>query len=109
MHLNLFHFTYCVTFYTTVADETLKKTLKNEFYTKYDSNDLMSKARVISAKQLNKIQPVLKSERNQKEINTLINSAVQEILLNKAETQSILDRVSKNWKMLNSDNKNHQI
>ncbi|MBE7710097.1 MAG: sugar ABC transporter substrate-binding protein [Cyanobacteria bacterium SIG32] len=86
-----------------------QKTLKNEFYTKYDSKDLMSKARVISAKQLNKIQPVLKSERNQKEINTLINSAVQEILLNKAETQSILDRVSKNWKMLNSDNKNHQI
>lgn len=86
-----------------------QKTLKNEFYTKYDSNDLMSKARVISAKQLNKIQPVLKSERNQKEINTIINSAVQEILLNKAETQSILDRVSKNWKMLNSDNKNHQI
>lgn len=32
MHLNLFHFTYCVTFYTTVADETLKKTLKNTFY-----------------------------------------------------------------------------
>ena len=86
-----------------------QKTLKNEFYTRYDSNDLISKARVISAKQLNKIQPVLKSERNQKEINTLINSAVQEILLNKAETQSILDRVSKNWKMLNSDNKNHQI
>lgn len=32
MHLNLFNFTYCVTFYTTVADETLKKTLKNTFY-----------------------------------------------------------------------------
>ena len=86
-----------------------RKTLENEFYTKYDSNDLMSKARVISAKQLNKIQPTLKTARNQKEINTLINSAVQEILLDKAETPSILDRVSKNWKMLNNDNKNHQI
>ena len=32
MHLNLSHFTYCVTFYTTVADEILKKTLKNTFY-----------------------------------------------------------------------------
>ncbi len=83
--------------------------LKNDFYTKYDSNDLMAKARVISAKQLNKVQPTLKSQRNQKEINTLINSAVQEILLNKDETPSILDRVSKNWKLLNSDNKNHQI
>jgi len=86
-----------------------KKTLQNEFYTKYDESDLLSKARVISAKQLNKIRPTLKSERNQKEINTLINSAVQEILLNKEETQSILDRVSKDWKMLNSDNKNHRI
>lgn len=79
-----------------------KETLQNDFYTKYD--DLMSKARVISAKQLNKIQPVLKSERNQKEINTLINSAVQEVLLNKKETPAILDEVSKNWKLLNNNN-----
>lgn len=75
-----------------------KKTLQNDFYTKYD--DLMSKARVISAKQLNKIQPALKSERNQKEINTLINSAVQEILLDKAKTSSVLDKVSKTWNSL---------
>ena len=86
-----------------------KKALQNQFYTTYTNDDLLAKARVISAKQLNKIQPVLKTERNQKEINTLINSAVQEILLDKAETPSILDRVSKTWKILNSDNKNHQI
>jgi len=86
-----------------------KKALQNQFYTTYTNDDLLAKARVISAKQLNKIQPVLKTERNQKEINTIINSAVQEILLDKAETQSILDRVSKTWKILNSDNKNHQI
>lgn len=78
-----------------------KTTLNNEFYTKYEENDLMSKARVISAKQLNKVQPVLKSARNQKEINTLINTAVQEILLNKNQTQSILDTVAKNWSLLN--------
>ena len=83
-----------------------KQTLKNEFYTKYDKNDLLSKARVISAKQLGKVQPVLKSERNQKEINTLINSAVQEILLNKNETSSVLDKVSKNWKLLNNTSSN---
>lgn len=78
-----------------------KNTLKNEFYTQYKSDDLMAKARVISAKQLNKIQPALKSERNQKEINTLINSAVQEILLDKQDTKTILNRVSKNWESLN--------
>ena len=56
---------------------------------------------VYEAKQLNKIQPAIKSEKNQKEINTLINSAIQEILLDKQETKVILDRVSKNWKSLN--------
>lgn len=86
-----------------------KTALKNDFYTKYNDDDLMSKARVISAKQLNKINPVMKSERNQKEINTLINTAVQEILLNKAETLSILERVSENWKLLNSGSKNRQM
>lgn len=81
-----------------------KETLNNEFYTKYNSYDLLAKARVISAKQLTKVQPALKSQRNQKEINTLINSAVQEVLLNKKDTPSILNEVSKNWKILNSNN-----
>ena len=86
-----------------------KDTLQDDFYTKYDENDLMAKARVISAKQLTKIEPAIKSEENQKEINTLINSAVQEVLLNKQNTPSILDRVSENWKLLNSGSKNRQM
>jgi len=73
------------------------KALSNKFYTNYDGNDLIAKARVISAIQLNKVNPVLKTERNQKEINNLINEAVQEILLNRNNTRSILDDVSKNW------------
>ena len=81
-----------------------KTTLENDFYTKYDNSDLMSKARVISAKQLNHIQPALKTAQNQKEINTLINSAVQEVLLNKDETKKILDSVSKNWLSISSKN-----
>lgn len=79
---------------------TNKETLNSEFYTKYDRNDLLAKARTISAKQLNKIQPVLRQSKGQKEINLLINTAVQEILLNKADIQSILNDVSKKWKML---------
>ena len=74
-----------------------KNTLNDRFYTKYDENDLMSKARVLSAKQLTKIQPVMRQARNQKEINTIINSAVQEILLGKQDTKAILDRVAKDW------------
>lgn len=79
---------------------TNQKTLQNKFYTKYDGNDLTAKARVISAKQLNHVKPALETERNQKEINTLINTAVQQILLNKNTTKNILDDVSKKWTSL---------
>lgn len=77
-----------------------KSALDDDFYTKYDGHDLMAKARVISAKQLNKLEPVLKSNRNQKDINNLINSAVQAILLDKSDTGTILNRVSKDWRSL---------
>lgn len=80
---------------------TNKYTLQNDFYTTYNSSDLMAKARVISAKQLNKVQPVFKTERNQKEINNLVNNAVQNILLNKVETEDIIEKVSKDLKILN--------
>lgn len=79
---------------------TNKEALKNEFYTRYDENDLMAKARVISALQLNKVEPVMHSGRNQKDINNLINTAVQEILLDKAPTLEILNNVSINWQKL---------
>ena len=74
-----------------------KETLNNEFYTMYSEDDLMAKARVISAKQLNKVEPILKSSRNQKDVNNLINSAVQNILLSKDETRQILNKLSKDW------------
>ena len=77
-----------------------QKTLQDDFYTTYDNNDLMSKARAISAKQLNKIEPALKSERNQKEINTIVNTAVQQIFLNKNTTKNILDDVFNKIKIL---------
>lgn len=75
-----------------------KKALNNEFYTKYNESDLVSKARVISAAQLCRLQPVFRTQKNQKEINIIINSAVQEILLNKASVKQILEKASKNWK-----------
>lgn len=77
-----------------------EKTLQNDFYTKYDENDLLSKARVLSASQLNKIEPALKAKRNQKEINTLINTAVQQILLDKDSIQNVLDDVAKKYNEL---------
>ena len=79
---------------------TNRRALKDDFYTKYDQDDLMSKARVLSAKQLNKIQPALRQNKGQKEINLLINTAVQEVLLNKSDTKKILDDVAKKWKII---------
>lgn len=80
-----------------------EKTLKDDFYTAYDKNDLMAKARVISAKQLYKIEPSFKTLKDQKEVNTIVNSAVQQILLNKNTTKSILDDVLTKINMLESD------
>ena len=79
---------------------TNKNTLEDKYYTTYYGNDLVSKARVISAKQLSKVEPVLRKEKNQKEINNLINVATQRILLDKAPTKEILDEVAKQWKLL---------
>ena len=77
-----------------------KQTLNNDFYKKYDKNDLMAKARVISAGQLNRLQPVFRTQKNQKEINNLVNNAVQNILLNKGETEKILKELDNNIKLL---------
>lgn len=77
-----------------------EKTLQNDFYRKYQNGDLIGKARVISASQLNKLQPTFKTQKNQKEINNLVNNAVQNILLNKGTTEKILQELDKNIKLL---------
>lgn len=74
-----------------------QKTLEDDFYNIY--SDLESKARMISAKQLNEIEPSFRSVRNQKEINTIVNTAVQQILLNKNTTEKILDDVYKKFQL----------
>lgn len=79
---------------------TNQKALQNEFYTKYNENDLTAKARVISAKQLQHVNPALIPARDQKEINTIVNTAVQQVLLNKNTTGKILDDVFKKLESL---------
>jgi putative chitobiose transport system substrate-binding protein len=79
---------------------TEKTAMKAPFYTQYNSNDLMAKSRVISASQLSKIRPELKQVNGQKEINLLINTAVQEVFVGQKPTKSILDDVAEKWKML---------
>ena len=79
---------------------TDKNALEDDFYKVYSPDDLTAKARVISAKQLSNINPVFKTKRNQKEINTLINTAVQEILLKDISVKKVLDSAAKNWQIL---------
>jgi len=73
---------------------TNSKTLENEFYNDYST--LNSKARSISAKQIKKITPALKQKRAQKEINLLVNTTVQSVLLGKDSTENLLNDLVKN-------------
>ena len=85
-----------------IVISTNKKALSDKFYN--SSEDLMAKARSISAKQLSHIKPILTQSHNQKDINTLINTAVQSVLLNKDKTQNILNTLSKDWAKLAGNN-----
>lgn len=72
---------------------TNSQALQDDFYNDY--SDLTAKSRSISAKQINKITPQLRQKRNQKEINTLVNSTVQTILLNKSSVNDALESLKK--------------
>ena len=75
---------------------TNSEALSNSFYN--DNSTLEAKARSISAKQINKITPQLRQRRNQKEINILVNSAVQAALLNKDSIDNLLHNLEKAMK-----------
>ena len=72
---------------------TNKSALKDEFYN--SDKDVMARARKYSAKQIGHINPVLRQQNNQKDINLLVNTAVQAILLNKGNTKSVLVQLKK--------------
>ena len=74
---------------------TNSNALNNNFYNDY--SDLTSKARSISAKQIKRINPALKQKENQKEINTLVNSTVQSVLLNKDSVENLLDSLFRSF------------
>ena len=75
---------------------TTNKALKSDFYNDYSSVE--AEARSVGAKQLNKVKPVMRQTRNQKELNTLVNTAVQRVLTEKnTPVQTILDELSDDW------------
>ena len=80
---------------------TNENALKDEYYQKYDEKDLLSKARVLSAQQLYKIEPILKTQKSQKDVNTVFNTSIQMILLDNTDTKKVLESASKKWSKLN--------
>ena len=75
---------------------TNSNALNNKFYN--DTSDLASKARTISAKQIQHIMPALKQKRGQKDINTLVNATVQSVLLGKNSTDELLKKLVEDLK-----------
>ena len=72
---------------------TNSNALNDKFYNDY--SDLTAKSRSISARQIQRITPALRQKEGQKDINILVNSAVQSILLNKDTTESVLNKLVK--------------
>ena len=72
---------------------TNSNALNDNFYNDY--SNLTAKSRSISAKQIKNITPALKQKENQKEINFAVNTAVQSILLNKDNTENVLNKLVK--------------
>ena len=76
------------------------ESLKDPYFNQYNNNDTISKARYLSAQQLNNLQKQVKFKNNRKEIITLLNTAVQQIILSKTDTKTLLENTAKNWKRL---------
>lgn len=72
--------------------------LKDPYFTVLDNTDTISKARYLSAKQLDNLQKQVKFKHNQKEILTLLSSTIQQIMLDKTDTKKELNNTAELWK-----------
>ena len=77
-----------------------KEALKDEYFQKAENNDLSAQARIISANQLNNLQPPLAAIKNKKELNTICANHIQNILINNAPIKATLDKFSEEWQKL---------
>ena len=78
---------------------TNQEALQDKFYTQSSTKDLQTQARIQSAKQLKKIQPI-PFYQNRKELINLINNATQQILLNQDSVENILNKLKDDWAKL---------
>ncbi len=71
-------------------------TLKDDYFIKNIEGDIQTQARIISATQLNKLQPQLKY-RNKKELNILSSDCIGQILINNANIKESLEKFYTSW------------
>ena len=76
--------------------------LKDPYFTVYDDTDVITQARYISAKQLDNLQKQVRFKYNHKEIITLLNTTVQQVLLGNDKTEKILKNAAESWKRLDT-------
>lgn len=81
---------------------TNKVALEDAYFKLIIKDDMFSKARVLSAKQLKNLQESIPNTKNQKELLTLSNNYVQQIVLEKDTTKKLLDEFSEQWNKLNN-------
>lgn len=77
-----------------------KYCLEDEYFKISKDNDLSSNARIISVKQLDKLQPQIKNVKNKKELNTISSNCIQEILINNTNIKNSLQKFSSEWNKL---------
>ncbi len=77
-----------------------KEALDDEYFKTAENNDLSAQSRIISSRQLDKLQPPLTNVKNKKELNTICANHIQNILINNAEIKAALDNFSKEWQKL---------
>lgn len=81
--------------------------LKDPYFTVYNDSDTISKARFLSSRQLNNLQAPIELKYNKKEIINLINTTIQQIMLEKSQnaqsdTKKQLEKTQKLWKVLDT-------
>ncbi len=73
--------------------------LADEFYTKAPTDDVFTHARILSAQQLQNVQPQ-PFYPNRKDVITLINNATQKIILKEDSVENILNQLKKDWQKI---------
>lgn len=74
-----------------------KDALKSTFFNAHNGDDIVSRARAISANQLNRAIDPVPTMQNQKDLLQLADYAVQQVLLGKATAKQALDNTVKEW------------